>query len=78
MQRRRWILTAEPNGSLDSIRETLVRRGCTIETMFKEIGSMVVSSDSVSKEELAAIKGVQSVEPDSDIDIGRPGDADTW
>lgn len=77
-ERQQWILTVDPACSLDHVCEELVRHGYALAAVLREIGVIVVEGHSGSKNELSALNGVVSVEPDSSINIGPPGDPSTW
>jgi hypothetical protein len=75
---RRWILTVDPDCSLDTLTKALEAQGCRIESVLAEIGVITISADADDAQGISNVPGVLSVEADRQIDIGPPDGSPGW
>lgn len=77
---KRLIITTSGDRSMKDIKKDLTDKGFAVDQVFDEIGSISgrVDDDEVI-DKIKKVKGVTDVSPEhSDINIGRPGDSETW
>lgn len=76
--RRRFVVTVEPGCSLPAIADKLRDRGLQIEAVLAEIGCIIILADDRDMSALPDIAGIAAVEKEGDVDVGPPGDSDSW
>jgi hypothetical protein len=75
---KNWIVTASGEQPVEEVTAALEAEGFTIGHVFDAIGSISCSAPEDAAERARALPGVADVAPDTSIDIGPPGDSDTW
>ena len=76
--RKTWIVTTDGIRPIDEIVPELARAGLHVEQVLDAIGSVTGTADASALDAVRAVRGVVDVSPDGAVDVGPPGDADTW
>jgi hypothetical protein len=71
----RWIITVAAGHAPEDVARALTQAGFQVEHVLEEIGSVIGLADASHIAKLQAIAGVDSIEPDSPVDIGPPDGA---
>ncbi|WP_422101825.1 hypothetical protein [Vreelandella sp.] len=73
-----WLITISNDQPIQDIATRLSAEGLTIREVLEEIGCITGAADDATAQRLKQVKGVVDVAPDMPMDIGPPGDDDTW
>jgi hypothetical protein len=68
-----WIITTDGDRPVADIARELAQAGLESQQVLGEIGCILGSADERCLPQLAAVRGVIDVAPDTGIDIGPPG-----
>ena len=79
-KRKKFIITTSGNRPINKISKDLTNNGFQVDQVFDVIGSISGSvSDEKVIDKLRKVKGVTDVSPEHpDINVGLPGDSETW
>ncbi len=78
-ENKNWVVTASGDRPLSEVQKELTEKGFKVNQVYDEIGCISGTSDNNVAEKLRQIPGVADVSPEPPpIDIGLPGDSDTW
>ena len=77
---KKLIITTSGERSMKEIRKDVTDKGFYVDQVFDAIGSISGKVDDEKViDKIKKVKGVTDVSPQHpDIDIGRPGDSETW
>ena len=77
---KKLIITTSGDRPINEIRKDLTDKGFYVDQVFDAIGSISGKVDDEKLiDKIKKVKGVTDVSPEHpDIDIGRPGDSETW
>ncbi len=73
-----WLITISNDQPIQDIATRLSAEGLTIREVLEELGCITGAADDATAQRLKQVKGVVDVAPDMPMDIGPPGDDDTW
>lgn len=78
MASKKWIITTTGKDKLADIQKELKDSGFTVNEVMHEIGIISGTASDDVADKLRKIAGITDVSPDGDINIGKPGDDQTW
>jgi hypothetical protein len=73
----RWTVTTSGT-KLEDLAKKLSEAGFAVDQVLTEIGSITGKADAKVAEKIRSISGVTDVSREVKIDIGPPGDTETW
>lgn len=76
--KKRWIVTLSRSRPLSEVQRDLEAAGFKVGDVLEEIGIVTGSCADKEAGRLKTIDGVAAVEPETKVDIGPPGQTDTW
>jgi len=79
-KRKKLIVTTSGDRSIHDVAKDLIARGFVVDQVYDAIGSLSGEADDDDViDKIKKVKGVADVSPEHpDIDIGHPGDSNTW
>ncbi|GAA4750832.1 hypothetical protein [Flavisolibacter ginsenosidimutans] len=77
-EKKQWIVVTSGDQSLNDIAKELEKKGFTIDSKLEAIGQIVGTGTEDMKTQAMKIKGVSSIEPSHEINIGPPNSDLTW
>jgi hypothetical protein len=75
---KNFVVSVSGDRSVHDIEKDLGREGFVVDQVLDAIGSITGSADPAIVKRLRAIPGVADVQEPPVIDIGKPGDPETW
>lgn len=76
--KKQWVVVTTGEHPLEHVSKELEKKGFTIDSKLEAIGQIVGSGTEQMKEAALKLKGISSIEPSQDINIGPPGSDQTW
>ena len=76
--KKQWIVVTSGEHSLDDVSKELEKKGFTIDSKLEAIGQIVGTATDDMRNEALKLKGISSIEPSHEINIGPPGSDITW
>lgn len=76
--KKQWIVVTTGEHSLEEVAKELKKKGFTVDSTLEAIGQIVGSGTEEMKNEALKLKGVSSIEPSQEFNIGPPGSSLTW
>jgi hypothetical protein len=75
---KRWVITTSGDRPLSDIAKELEGAGLKGAEVLKEIGTITGSAEETALRKIRKVRGVEDVSPDAGVDIGPPGEEETW
>jgi hypothetical protein len=76
--KKQWIVVTSGDHSIDDISKALEKKGFTVDSKLEAIGQIIGSATDDIKAEALKVKGVSSIEPSHEINLGAPDSDITW
>lgn len=76
--KKQWVVVTTGEHSLDHVSKELEKKGFTVDSKLEAIGQIVGTGTEAMKAEAIKLKGISSIEPSQEINIGPPGSDITW